>query len=90
MLGVDGCGTTPTYTYTNQTNIGSIFSSDGEKGDGTILCACELGGDTSTPFKIDREVVERVIADATSGGDQAGRLAFASSALAAAMFSLLF
>ena len=67
---LDGCGTLPTYSYTNQTNVGSIFSADGEKGDGTILCACELGEDTSVPFDVDKGIVKQVIAEATSGRDQ--------------------
>jgi len=65
-----GCGTLPTYSYTNQTNVGSIFSADGEKGDGTIFCACELGEDTSAPFDVDKGIVKQVIAEATSGRDQ--------------------
>ncbi len=81
VLRVEGCSTTPKYVYTNETNIGSIFSSDGEEGDGTILCACQLAEDTSAPFSIDREVVQQVIADASGGR----RLAFASAGLAAAL-----
>jgi hypothetical protein len=87
VLRVDGCTTTPTYTYTNQTNVGSIFSSGGETGDGTIFCACQLAEDTSAPFSVDGELVQQVIADATSGGD---RLALASGVLAAAMSFMLF
>jgi hypothetical protein len=87
VLRVDGCGTLPTYSYTNQTNVGSIFSSGGEKGDGTILCACQLGGDTSAPFSVDKGVVQQVIAEATAGSDQ---LAFAPVALmAAVLFAML-
>jgi hypothetical protein len=67
---LDGCGTLPTYSYTNQTNVGSIFSADGEKGDGRIFCACEIGEDTSAPFDVDEGVVKQVIAEATSGRDQ--------------------
>jgi len=74
VLRVDGCSTSPTYSYINQTNVASIFSSGGEKGDGTILCACQLGANTSTPFSVDKGVVQQVIAEATSGSDQ---LAFA-------------
>ena len=59
---VGGCDATPTYTYTNQTQVGALLSSDGETGDGTIFCGCELGQEAA-PFDVDRETVQRVLAD---------------------------
>ena len=67
MLKVDGCGTAPTYEFTNQTNVAAMFSSDGEKGDGSILCGCQLlKGDEPTPFAVDTELVQQVIQEYSS------------------------
>ena len=88
VLKVDGCGTDPKYTYTNETNLGAIFNADGEKGDGTIFCGCQfLLGEEATPFGADPETVQRVLADVrgASGGD---RVAFASAALAGAILMM--
>ena len=60
----EGCGTTPTYTYTNQTNLGMIVSDDVDDADGKIFCACQLFEDPTQSFTINEEVVLKTITDA--------------------------
>lgn len=64
VIATEGCGTTPTYTYTNQTNLGMIVSNDADKGDGKIFCACQLFEDPTQPFNVDKEGVLKTITEA--------------------------
>jgi hypothetical protein len=60
----EGCETTPTYTYTNQTNVGMIVSDDADDADGKIFCACQLFENQTQSFNINEEVVLKTITDA--------------------------
>lgn len=66
----EGCGTTPTYTYTNQTNVGMLVSDDSDDADGKIFCACQLFEDPTQAFNINKEVVLKTITDAQDALEQ--------------------